>query len=213
MQLILLGAPGAGKGTQAKLLVEKYQIPHISTGDMLRQAIKDKTEVGLKAKSFIDKGDLVPDDVIVGIIKARLAKDDCKKGFIFDGFPRTLIQASALDELFKELNIELTTALNFYVSDDTIIKRLSGRRMCSCGETYHTINNPPKEDNVCNKCKGTLFQRDDDKENVVRNRLDVYRKNTEPLIDYYKGKQLLTNIDADRDLNDVFADVCKVLDN
>ena len=209
----MLGAPGAGKGTQAKMIASKYDIPHISTGDMLRQAVANKTPIGVKAKEYMDAGDLVPDEVIMGIIAETITQKGCKKGFILDGIPRTVIQASTLDAIMKNLSLKFTVAFNFYISDDTIIKRLSGRRMCTCGATYHTINNPSKRDDLCDVCSGKLYQRDDDKEAVVRNRLEVYRKKTEPLVDYYKGKNILRNIDSDRDLNVVFEEVCKVLDD
>jgi adenylate kinase len=196
MRLILLGAPGAGKGTQAVVISEKYSVPHISTGDMLRSNIKNGTELGKKAKEYIDKGLLVPDELTVDIVKDRIAQPDCKGGFILDGFPRTIYQAEKLDEILKDLAIELDYALNIHVPDEEIIKRMSGRRVCSkCGMSYHILYNQPKEKDLCDSCNSELIQREDDKEETVIQRLSTYHKQTEPLIEYYekKGKLLLVH--------------------
>lgn len=187
MRLILLGAPGAGKGTQAAFLAEKFNVPHISTGDIFRSNIKSKTELGLKAKEYIDKGMLVPDELTISIVKDRLTKDDCKKGFLLDGFPRTIPQAEYLDKALKEMGVELDYVLNIHVDDETIIKRMSGRRVCqACGATYHIIFNPTKEKDICDSCKSNVIQREDDKEETVIERLKTYHDQTEPLIEYYK---------------------------
>ena len=184
MKLILLGAPGAGKGTQAEIISEKYNIPTISTGNIIRAAIKNGTEMGLKAKSYIDAGNLVPDEVVIGIIKERLAEDDCKNGFILDGFPRTIPQAEALDKM----GFEIDHALSIEVDDAEIIKRMSGRRVCSgCGASYHTEFKKPEKEGVCNICGGELVIRKDDEPETVMNRLKVYHEQTEPLKDYYKS--------------------------
>ena len=185
MKLILLGAPGAGKGTQAEFISEKYGIPMVSTGNMIREALKNGTEMGLKAKSFMDSGNLVPDEVVIGIIKERLAKDDCKNGFILDGFPRTIPQAEAL----QKMGIELDRVIDFEVEDEEIIGRMSGRRVCSkCGSSYHTMFKPPVKEGVCDKCGAELIQRKDDKPETVKERLRVYHEETEPLKDFYMKK-------------------------
>lgn len=184
MKLILLGAPGAGKGTQAEIISEKYNIPTISTGNIIRAALKNGTEMGLKAKSYIDAGNLVPDDVVIGIIKERLAQDDCENGYILDGFPRTIPQAEALDEL----GFAIDAALSIEVADEEIVKRMSGRRVCEkCGTSYHTEFKKPAKDGVCNLCGGNLVIRKDDEPETVKNRLNVYHSETEPLKDYYKA--------------------------
>ncbi len=193
MRLIMLGAPGAGKGTQAEVLSERFGIPAISTGAIIRQAIKNGTEVGLKAKSYIDKGQLVPDEAVIGIIKERLAEDDCKNGFILDGFPRTIAQAEALDEF----GIEIDTALSLEVDDEIIVRRLSGRRECSaCGATYHIDNKPSKVDGVCDKCSGQLTTRKDDKPETIIARLEVYHEQTEPLKNFYDKKGKLLKVEG-----------------
>ncbi len=191
MNIIMLGAPGAGKGTQAAVLCEHFGIPTISTGNMIREALKNGTEMGMKAKSFMDEGKLVPDEVVIGIVKERLSEDDCKKGFILDGFPRTIPQAEALDNM----GVEIQYVINMDISDEKIIKRMSGRRVCeNCGRPYHLENLKPQVDGVCDDCNGTLVQRKDDHPDTVLARLDVYHKETEPLVDYYKNQGKLLNI-------------------
>jgi adenylate kinase len=206
--ILLMGPPGAGKGTQAALLVEKFSIPHISTGDMFRAAVKEGTPLGLVAKRYMDSGSLVPDNVTIGIVKGRLTKEDCKHGFILDGFPRTLDQAVALDGSLAELGIKLTRVLNIAVPDAELIRRMTGRRICKgCGATYHVVFNPPKNDALCDKCGNEVFQRDDDKEETVAKRLKVYQAQTEPLIGYYREKGLYTEIDGLQAIDAVFAAV------
>jgi len=213
MNIILLGGPGAGKGTQAKLIVEKYGIPQISTGDMLREAVKQGTELGKKAKEYMDKGELVPDEIVIGIVKERLKQPDCEKGFILDGFPRTIAQAEALDKMLEELGKKIDAVINIHVPEEEIIKRIVNRRTCKkCGAIYHLIYSPPKEPNKCDKCGGELYQRDDDKEETVRERLRVYREQTEPLIEYYKKKGILYNVDGTKDINGVFEEIRSILD-
>ena len=211
MIIVLLGSPGVGKGTYAKRILGIYGIPQISTGDMFREAIKNKTEIGLKAKEYIDKGELVPDDVTIGIVEERLKQDDCKNGFMLDGFPRTIPQADALFGI-----IAIDKVLNFTASDNTIIDRLSGRRVCkSCGAIFHIRNIVPKVEGVCDNCGGELYQRDDDKPESVKKRLDVYKKQTAPLIDYYKEKNLLADIDANKPIeqvDEIISDVRKALE-
>ena len=195
MNIILLGAPGAGKGTQSKRLVEKYGIPQVSTGDILRSALRDETPLGLKAKSFMDKGELVPDEIVIGIIEERLTADDCKKGFILDGFPRTVPQADALEHTLQKLNQTIETVINMEVDHKELMDRLSGRRICKdCGIGYHIKFNAPGRDNICDKCGGELYQRDDDKEDTIKERLKVYENQTSPLINYYRNKNILTSI-------------------
>jgi adenylate kinase len=214
MRLILLGGPGAGKGTQAKKLVDKYNIPQISTGDILRGAVKNNTELGQKAKSFMDAGELVPDNVIIGIVKDRIQEDDCEKGFIFDGFPRTTAQAETLDTMLDELDIKLDAAINFKVSDEVIVTRMSGRRTCAqCQAVFNVKFNPPKQEGVCDKCSGELTQRDDEKEEVVRNRLKVYEDQTAPLIDFYNNKGLLKDVNGEQEINTIFEELTNLLDN
>ena len=211
MKIILLGPPSVGKGTYAKMISKIYNIPHISTGDMLRNAVKNKTEIGLLAKKYIDKGDLVPDDVSIKLVEQRLKKDDCKNGFMLDGFPRTIAQADALSNI-----VAIDKVLNFTASKETIIDRISGRRVCkSCGAIYHIRNLIPKIKGVCDKCGGEVYQRDDDKPEAVKERFVVYRKQTEPLIEYYKEKGLLADIDANwpiEQVDKVIADVRKALE-
>jgi len=212
VNLVLMGLPGAGKGTQAEKIVEKYQIPHISTGDMFRQAIKEGTELGLKAKSFMDQGELVPDEVTIGIVRERLSKDDCKKGFLLDGFPRTVAQAEALESILSELNKKIDYVINIQVDTNILMDRLTGRRICkSCGATYHLVFNPPKVEGVCDKCGGELYQRHDDTAETVQNRLEVNMKQTQPLIDFYSAKGYLRNINGVQDINKVFEDIDKLL--
>ncbi|MBO9131114.1 adenylate kinase [Bacillus sp. 165] len=208
MNLILMGLPGAGKGTQAEKIVEKYEIPHISTGDMFRAAIKEGTELGLKAKSFMDKGELVPDEVTIGIVRERLGKDDCKKGFLLDGFPRTVAQASALEEIVTDLERKIDYVVNINVDQEILMKRLTGRRICKdCGATYHLVFNPPAQEGVCDKCGGELYQRSDDNEETVANRLEVNIKQTKPLLDFYGNLGYLRNIDGQQDIGKVFEDI------
>jgi len=197
MRLILLGPPGAGKGTQAKLLTDKLGIPQVSTGDMLRQAVADGTELGRKAKSFMNQGALVPDEVVIGIIEERLRKSDCTRGYILDGFPRTLPQAEALSRVLTCLSGSLDRVLSVEVPEEDLVKRLSGRRVCrGCGYMFHVATHPPGQMGVCDKCGDTLYQRDDDKEETIRHRLRVYREQTEPLIAYYDRMGLLRRIDG-----------------
>lgn len=208
MNLILFGPPGAGKGTQAKKMVDLYGIPQISTGDILRANVREGTELGLAAKAYMDKGELVPDDVLIGIIKNRLKEPDCEKGFILDGYPRTRPQADALTILLDEINKPIDVVLNLEVPDDELVERISGRLMCSkCGASYQRTFNPPKKEDVCDICGGELFQRADDREKAVMNRLDVYKKQTQPLIDYYTKKGILVTLDGTKGINEVFEDI------
>ncbi|KAA0798495.1 adenylate kinase [Bacillus sp. BB56-3] len=208
MNLILMGLPGAGKGTQAEQIVAKYNIPHISTGDMFRAAMKAETEMGLQAKSFIDKGALVPDEVTIGIVRERLSQEDCVRGFLLDGFPRTVAQASALEEIMKDLGKKIDYVLNINVDSGLLLKRLTGRRICKeCGATYHLEFNPPAKADVCDKCGCELYQRSDDNEETVANRLDVNIKQTKPLLDFYDELGYLKSINGEQDINKVFADI------
>lgn len=209
MNIILLGAPGAGKGTQAAVLSEHYHIPTISTGNIIREALRTGTEMGRKAQSYMDAGQLVPDDVVIGIVQERLAQDDCKNGFILDGFPRTIPQAEALDKM--GVNIEYV--INIEVSDERIIKRMSGRRVCEkCGRPFHTVNLKPKVEGICDACGGALVQRKDDQIDTVKNRLEVYHKETEPLIDYYAKQNKLHEVHGSDDVNVTMADMLKVFE-
>lgn len=208
MKLVLLGAPGAGKGTQAEIISEKYDIPTISTGNIIRAALKNGTEMGLKAKAYIDSGRLVPDDVVIGIIKERLAQDDCKNGFILDGFPRTIPQAEALDDM----NITVDAALSIEVSDREIVKRMSGRRVCEkCGASYHIEFKKPKAEGICDACGGTLAIRKDDEPDTVLDRLDIYHKQTEPLKSYYKEAGRLITVEGQKQVEDTTALVLTAL--
>ncbi len=211
MKIVLLGSPGVGKGTYAERISEIYGIPHISTGDMFREAIKNKTEIGLKAKEYLDRGELVPDEVTIKLVDERLKQDDCKNGFMLDGFPRTIAQAEALDKI-----VVIDRVLDFTASDEIIIDRLSGRRICkSCGAIYHIRNIIPKIEGVCDKCNGEVYQRDDDKPESVKKRLVVYKKQTEPLIEYYTKKGILRSINADwpiEQVDNVIADARKALE-
>jgi len=212
MNLVLMGLPGAGKGTQAEKIVAKYAIPHISTGDMFRAAIKEGTELGLKAKSYMDRGDLVPDEVTIGIVRERLGKDDCQKGFLLDGFPRTVAQAEALEQILAEINRSIHYVINIEVDKDILMERLTGRRICKdCGATYHLVFNPPVELGVCDKCGGELYQRADDNEETVANRLEVNLKQTRPLLDFYQEKGYLRNINGQQEIEKVFDDISKLL--
>ena len=210
--IILLGAPGSGKGTQAKKMTTSFAIPQISTGDMLREAVKNGTEMGRRAKVFMDQGGLVPDDVVIGIVRDRLREKDCDKGFILDGFPRTIPQAQALDRTVKELGKEITSVLSLEVDEAEIMERLSGRRTCAgCGAMYHVRFNPPKAEGRCDKCAGTLLQRDDDKEETIRTRLVNYKKSTEPLIEYYRKTGKVHAVKASGDIDAIFADISRIL--
>ncbi|RUS51860.1 adenylate kinase [Kurthia sp. 3B1D] len=212
MNIVLMGLPGAGKGTQADKIIEKYDIPHISTGDMFRAAMKNGTELGLEAKSYIDKGALVPDEVTIGIVRERLAEPDCNQGFLLDGFPRTIEQAEALDQILADLGRKVEDVINIKVDQDELVKRLTGRRICKvCGSSYHLVFNPPKVEGVCDKDGGELYQRADDNLETVSNRLEVNIKQSQPLLDFYNKKQILTDIDGQKDINDVFADVDALL--
>lgn len=208
MKLLIMGPPGAGKGTQAEVLVKELNITHISTGDMFRAAIKEGTEMGKKAKEYMDKGELVPDSVVVGMVKERLSQPDCAKGFLLDGFPRTVAQAESLDETLKSMGITLDGVINIAVPREKLMDRLTGRRICrSCGASYHVIFNKPQVEGKCNSCGGELYQRSDDNEVAVGNRLDVYEAQTQPLIDYYSKQGLLKNINGDQEIKKVLADV------
>ncbi|WP_196593810.1 adenylate kinase [Pectinatus sottacetonis] len=212
MHILLMGPPGAGKGTQAAKLVEEFKIPHISTGDMFRAAVKNQTELGKKAKACMDQGKLVPDDVTIGIVKERLSQDDCQKGFILDGFPRTVEQAKALDKIVAELGLKLTGALNIDVPAKELIERAVGRRICKkCGETYHIRFKVPAKDGICDICGGELYQRADDSEETMKNRLAVYDEQTKPLIKYYKDAGIYKQVDGRQSMDKVYSDVVAVL--
>lgn len=207
-----MGLPGAGKGTQAEKIVEKYRIPHISTGDMFRAAMADGTELGLQAKSFMDKGELVPDEVTIGIVRERLSKSDCQQGFLLDGFPRTVAQADALENILASLDKKIDYVINIDVDQNILTERLTGRRICkSCGATYHLVFNPPAKENVCDRCQGELYQRADDNEETVKNRLEVNVKQTQPLLDFYEEKGYLRHINGQQHIDEVFDDVKQLL--
>lgn len=213
MRLVLLGPPGAGKGTQAQGIVKKYGIPHISTGDMLRANIKENTDLGEKAKGYMDKGLLVPDEIVVDMVKDRITKDDCKDGFLLDGFPRTVNQADSLDKELSELELKLDKVINIDVPKQELIKRITGRRICKkCGATYHIEFNPTKKDGICDECGGELQQRKDDTVETVTKRIEVYTNDTEPLIDYYTKKNIIANVDGSQEIGKVFEDIVKVLE-
>ena len=212
MNLILLGPPGAGKGTQAKMMIDKYHIPQISTGDILRAALKERTPLGLKAKEYMDKGLLVPDEVVIDIIRERLKEPDCRNGYILDGFPRTVAQAQALDKVLADMHSAIDHVISIEVDKGELIKRLTGRRTCrQCGRGYHVIFDPSLNKDLCDKCQGELYQRDDDNEDTVRNRLDVYDSQTFPLIQYYKEKNLLRSIEGQGSIQQIFDRIVGVL--
>lgn len=212
MKIIMLGAPGAGKGTQAKMIADKYSVPHISTGDIFRANIKEGTELGKEAKTYMDKGLLVPDELTVKILLDRVAKDDCKNGYVLDGFPRTIPQAEVLDKALAELGDAIDYAIDVNVPDENIVNRMSGRRAClACGATYHIVHIPPKAEGVCDRCGKELVLRDDDKPETVKKRLGVYHDQTQPLIDFYTKKGILKTVDGTVDMQDVFTAITTIL--
>lgn len=212
MKIIMLGAPGAGKGTQAKKIAEKYQIPHVSTGDIFRSNIKEGTQLGRKAKEYMDQGALVPDELTIGMLMDRIQQEDCKNGYVLDGFPRTIPQAESLQKAITEMGQKIDFAINVDVPDENIINRMSGRRACiSCGATYHIMYNPTKVPGICDVCGSELVLRDDDKPETVKKRLAVYHDQTKPLIDYYKEAGVLVNVDGTQELNKVFSDITDIL--
>lgn len=212
MKIIMLGAPGAGKGTQAKMIAEKYGHPHISTGDIFRANIKNGTELGKEAKEYMDKGLLVPDELTVRLLLDRVAQDDCKNGYVLDGFPRTIPQAEVLDEKLSELGEKVDYAINVDVPDENIVNRMSGRRAClNCGATYHIVSIPPKKEGICDVCGSELVLRDDDRPETVQNRLKVYHEQTQPLIDFYEKKGVLRSVDGTLPMEEVFTAITKIL--
>lgn len=212
MNIILLGPPGAGKGTQAERMIERYKIPQISTGDMLRAAVAAGTELGKTAKEYMDKGQLLPDEIVIGIVDERLKEDDCKNGYMLDGFPRTVAQAEALDEALNKAGSQIDHVVSIDVPDEELVKRLTGRRACKgCSAGYHVMFKPPKKEGVCDNCGGELYQRDDDNEETVKNRLNVYKEQTMPLIDYYQAQGKIRPIDGVGSLDEVFERITKVL--
>nr|WP_268819861.1 MULTISPECIES: adenylate kinase [unclassified Paenibacillus] len=209
---MIMGPPGAGKGTQADVIVKEFGIPHISTGDAFRLAMKQGTPIGIKAKEYIDKGELVPDDVTIGIVEERLQQPDCKKGFLLDGFPRTLAQAEALDQILGRLNTKLDDVINLKVDSDNLLARITGRRVCkSCGTSYHIVFNPPKVEGICDKDGGELYQRPDDNEDSVRTRLEEYSNKTAPLLTFYENQNLLRHIDGEQDIDVVSQNIVSLL--
>lgn len=214
MKIIMLGAPGAGKGTQAKKIAAKYEIPHISTGDIFRANIKNGTELGNKAKTYMDQGLLVPDELVVDLVVDRVVQEDCKNGYVLDGFPRTIPQAEALDSALMNMNQKIDYAINIEVPDQNIVDRMSGRRAClSCGATYHIINIPTKVEGICDVCGGNTVLRDDDKPETVIKRLRVYHEQTQPLIEYYIDQGILVEVDGTMEMTDVFSAIEKILEN
>ncbi len=212
MKIIMLGAPGAGKGTQAAMISEKYGVPHVSTGDIFRANIKNGTELGKEAKKYMDQGLLVPDELTVKILLDRVAQEDCRNGYVLDGFPRNIPQAEVLDKALAELGDKIDFAIDVEVPDEAIIARMSGRRAClSCGATYHIVNVPPRKEGICDKCGAELVLRDDDREETVKNRLNVYHEQTQPLIDFYTGKGILKTVDGTQDMLEVFRTITGIL--
>ena len=212
MKIIMLGAPGAGKGTQAKKIAAKYSIPHVSTGDIFRANIKNGTELGNKAKTYMDQGLLVPDELVVDLVVDRVQQDDCKNGYVLDGFPRTIPQAEALDKALAEFGDKIDYAIDVNVPDENIVKRMGGRRACvGCGATYHLVYAPTKTEGICDVCGKELILRDDDKPETVQKRLNVYHEQTQPLIDYYTGQGVLKTVDGTKNLDEVFGDIVKIL--
>ena len=212
MKVIMLGAPGAGKGTQAKKIADKYQIPHISTGDIFRANIKNGTELGAKAKAYMDQGLLVPDELTCDLVMDRIGQDDCKNGFVLDGFPRTIPQAEALDAALTKINQKMDYAIDVDVPDENIVNRMSGRRAClNCGATYHIVSIPTKVEGVCDRCGSPVVLRDDDQPETVKKRLDVYHEQTQPLIDYYKEQNILRTVDGTQPMEDVFGAIVEIL--
>ena len=212
MKIIMLGAPGAGKGTQAKMIAEKYGVPHVSTGDIFRANIKNGTQLGMEAKKYMDQGLLVPDELTVRILLDRVAQDDCKNGYVLDGFPRTIPQAQVLDEALTKLGDKIDYAIDVDVPDENIIRRMSGRRAClTCGATYHIEHIPPKKEGICDKCGSELVLRDDDKPETVKNRLAVYHEQTQPLIDFYEKKGVLRTVDGTLPMEEVFTAITEIL--
>lgn len=212
MKIIMLGAPGAGKGTQAKMIADTYGLPHVSTGDIFRMNIKNGTQLGMEAKTYMDQGLLVPDELTVRILLDRVAKEDCKNGYVLDGFPRTIPQAEVLEDALEKLGDQIDFAINVEVPDENIIRRMGGRRAClSCGATYHIEHVPPKKEGICDACGQPLVLRDDDKPDTVKNRLRVYQEQTQPLIDFYTKKGVLKSVDGTQDMQDVFAAIKEIL--
>jgi adenylate kinase len=213
MRIVMLGAPGAGKGTQAKKLIEKYGIPQISTGDLLRAAVGEGTDLGKEAKTFMDSGKLVPDSVVLGMVKERLGQDDCKKGYILDGFPRNTAQAEELDKMLDNMGMAMTGAVSVDVPMEDLMKRLTGRRTCkSCGQMFNVHFSPPAKEGVCDKCSGELYQRDDDQEATIKNRLEVYEAQTAPLADYYSTKGIMKSVNGTGNMDDIFSQICSILE-
>ncbi len=212
MDVILLGPPGAGKGTQAKMMIEKWRIPQVSTGDILRAAVREGTQLGLEAKGFMDEGGLVPDSVVIGIIEERIKEPDAADGFILDGFPRTIAQAEALEKILSDNDRKIEHVISIEVDDEELVTRLTGRRMCkSCGESFHMVFNQPSVENVCDACSGELYQRDDDQEDTIRQRLEVYHDQTSPLIEYYRERGGLREVDGAGSISDIFDQIAAKL--
>lgn len=213
-RILLLGAPAAGKGTQASLIASKYNIPHISTGDMFREAIKAKTKMGIEADKYISKGNLVPDDVTIKLVEERLNNKDCENGFLLDGFPRTLVQAQALKELGEKINKPLQLVINIDIDTNLLIERVTGRRVCkSCGATYHIKNMPSKKEGICDNCGGELYTRNDDNVSAFKTRLENYYNQTKPLIEYYSNLNILSKVDGNKDLKIVFSNICELIED